>query len=139
MPTRPARCSPSAATRVYGLSIFCEILAGALTGGGSSHPDNPDARRLVNNMLSILIDPERMNGMDAMAADLARLEGWVKASPPASPGGEILFPGEPERRLKAERLAEGIPLDGKTLDQLRAAARSVGVGDAEIEKGLGGS
>jgi uncharacterized oxidoreductase len=123
----------------YGLSVFCEILAGALTGGGSSHPDNPDARRLVNNMLSILIDPERMNGIDAMATDLARLEGWVKASPPASPGGEILFPGEPERRLKAKRLAEGIPLDGNTLDQLRAAARSVGVGDAEIEKGLDGS
>ncbi len=123
----------------YGLSIFCEILAGALTGGGSSHPDNPDARRLVNNMLSILIDPERMNGIDAMATDLARLEDWVKASPPASPGGEILFPGEPERRLKAKRLAEGIPLDANTLDQLRAAAHSVGVPDAEIERGLGGS
>ena len=120
----------------YGLSIFCEVLAGALTGGGSSHPDNPDARRLVNNMLSILIDPERMAGMEAIAADLARLERWVKASPPAHPGGEILLPGEPERRLRAKRRAEGIPLDANTLKQLSDSARLVGVPEVEIEAGL---
>jgi hydroxycarboxylate dehydrogenase B len=120
----------------YGLSIFCEVLAGALTGGGSSHPDNPDAKRLVNNMLSILIDPERMAGVGALASDLARLEGWVKASPPAKPGGEILFPGEPERRLRAKRRSEGIPLDANTLKQLSEAARSVDVPDAEIRASL---
>jgi uncharacterized oxidoreductase len=120
----------------YGLSIFCEVLAGALTGGGSSHPDNPDADRVVNNMLSILIDPERMAGMAALASDLARLEGWVKASPPAEAGGEILFPGEPERRLRAMRLAEGLPLDANTLEQLRGAARSVGVPEPEIDAGI---
>ena len=120
----------------YGLSIFCEVLAGALTGGGCSHPANPDADRVVNNMLSILIDPERMAGMATVATDLARLEGWVKASPPAKQGGEILFPGEPERRLKARRLAEGLPLDANTLDQLRTAARSVGVPETEIEGGI---
>jgi uncharacterized oxidoreductase len=120
----------------YGLSIFCEVLAGALTGGGSSHPENPDARRLVNNMLSILIDPERMAGMDAMAGDLARLESWVKTSPPTEPGGEILLPGEPERRLRQKRRAGGIPLDANTLKQLADAARSVGVPDAEIRASL---
>ena len=116
----------------YGLAIFCEVLAGALTGGGSSHPENPDAGRLVNNMLSILIDPERLAGMDAIAADLERLEAWVKASPPAVPGGEILLPGEPERRTKARRLAEGIPLDANTRSQLAAAARLVGVPETEL-------
>jgi uncharacterized oxidoreductase len=120
----------------YGLSIFCEVLAGALTSGGSSHPENPDASRLVNNMLSILIDPERMAGMDVLASDLARLESWVKASPPAQPGGEVLLPGEPERRLRKKRRAEGIPLDANTLMQLSEAARSVGVPDAEIRASL---
>lgn len=120
----------------YGLSIMCEALAGALTGGGSSHPDNPDAKRLVNNMLSILIDPERMAGTAALAADLDRLEGWVKASPPATPGGEVLLPGEPERRTRAKRLAEGIPLDRNTIDQLAAAARSVGVPEDAIAAGV---
>ena len=109
----------------YGLSIFCEVLAGALTGGGSSHPDNPDADRVVNNMLSILIDPGRMAGMAALASDLARLEGWVKASPPAAPGGEILFPGEPERRLRARRLGR------------RPAARCQDAGPAAHRRPLG--
>lgn len=120
----------------YGLSIFCEVLAGALTGGGSSHPDNPDADRVVNNMLSILVDPERMAGSDVVAKDLDRLTGWVTASPPLKPGGEILMPGEPERRTRAKRLAEGIPLDANTIKQLSEAARRVGVPDAEIERGL---
>jgi uncharacterized oxidoreductase len=120
----------------YGLSIFCEVLAGALTGGGSSHPDNPDADRVVNGMLSILIDPARMAGSDSVAGDLDRLTAWVKASPPATPGGEILFPGEPERRTRAKRLAEGLPLDANTLEQLRGAARKVGVPEAEIEDGI---
>ncbi len=71
-----------------------------------------------------------------MAADLDRLTAWVKASPPATAGGEILMPGEPERRTRARRLAEGLPLDANTLDQLRGAARSVGVPEAEIESGI---
>ena len=41
----------------YGLSFFCEILAGALTGGGSTHPENATAARLVNNMTSVVFDP----------------------------------------------------------------------------------
>ena len=120
----------------YGLAVFCEVLAGALTGGGSSHPDNPDTDRLVNNMLSILIDPDRLAGREAIARDVDRLTGWLKASKPIAPDGEILMPGEPEKRSKARREAEGIPLDDNTLDQIRGAAKGVGVDDSVIEAGL---
>ena len=119
----------------YGLAVFCELFAGALTGGGSSHPDNPDTDRLVNNMFSILIDPDRLAGSDAIAKDIDRLTGWLKASKPISPGGEVLMPGEPEQRSKAKREAEGIPLDDNTLGQIRGAAKSVGVDDDVIEAG----
>ena len=34
---------PMGGHKGYGLSIFCEILAGALTGGGTTHPDNATA------------------------------------------------------------------------------------------------
>jgi hydroxycarboxylate dehydrogenase B len=112
------------------------VLAGALTGGGSGHPDNPSADRPINNLLSILIDPERMAGAEALAADLKRLLAYVTASPPATPGGQVLLPGEIERRTRAERLAHGIPLDPNTLDQLRGAARAVDLSDATIERGI---
>ncbi|MGH1483126.1 MAG: malate/lactate/ureidoglycolate dehydrogenase [Geminicoccales bacterium] len=120
----------------YGLAIFCEVLAGALTGGGSSHPDNPDTDRLVNNMLSILIDPDRLAGRDVIAQDLDRLTAWLRASKPLDPNGDILMPGEPERRMRAKREAEGIPLDDNTLDQIRGAARGVGVSEDVVEAGL---
>ena len=77
-----------------------------------------------------------MAGRQALAADIERLVAFVTASPPATPGGEVLLPGEIERRTRAERLAHGIPLDPNTLAQLRAAARSVGLGEPEIERAI---
>ena len=132
----PGALTTAAGHKGYGLALFVEVLAGALTGGGSGHPDNPSADRPINNLLSILIDPERMAGADALAADLERLLAYVTASPPATPGGKVLLPGEIERRTKAERLAHGIPLDPNTLDQLRSAARGVGLTEDEIARGI---
>jgi uncharacterized oxidoreductase len=132
----PGAITTAAGHKGYGLAMFVEILAGSLTGGSSSHPDHPTADRPVNNLLSILIDPERMAGAESMAADIDRLVGWVKASPPAVPGGEVLMPGEVERRARARHLAEGISLDPNTLSQIREAARAAGVPDDEIERGL---
>lgn len=118
---------PFGAHKGSGLSVFCEILAGTLTGGGSSHPDNPSAAALVNNMLSLIFDPAAFAGTAAFAADIGRLAEWVGASPPIEPGGRVMLPGEVERRLRIERAAQGIPLDDETLRQLAAAAQSVGL------------
>jgi hydroxycarboxylate dehydrogenase B len=132
----PGALTTAAGHKGYGLALFVEVLAGALTGGGAGHPDNPSADRPINNLLSILIDPERMAGSAALTADLERLTAYVTSSPPATPGGKVLLPGEIERRTRADRLAHGIPLDPNTLDQLRGAARSVGLAEAEIERAI---
>jgi uncharacterized oxidoreductase len=123
----PGAIFPFGGHKGSGLSIFCEILAGALAGGGSSHPENKSAAALVNNMLSLIFDPAAFAGASPFAVDLARLVDWVGASPPLEPGGSVMLPGEIERRCRAERLATGIPLDDETLRQLAAAAASVGV------------
>ena len=122
----PGAILPFGGHKGSGLSFFCEVLAGALTGGGGSHPDNPTARRLVNNMLSIALDPAAVPG-SAFADDVSRLIEWTKASRPAEPGGEVLLPGEIEERTRAERLRDGIPLDVETLRQLAATARRLSV------------
>ena len=62
-----------------------------------------------------------------MAKDLERLTAYATASPPATPDGRALLPGEIERGTQAKRLADGIPLDPNTLDQLRGAPRAVGL------------
>ncbi len=132
--TPPGAILPVGAHKGSGLSIFCEIFAGALTGGGSSHPRNPTANKLVNNLFSILLAPASFSTADAFSADIARLTEWVRASPPAQPGGEVLLPGEPERRNRAQRIANGVPLDPTTIGQLSEAAQAVGLPKPDFER-----
>jgi uncharacterized oxidoreductase len=114
----------------YGLGVVCEVLAGALTGGGCSNPAN--AGRLANGMLSILLDPSRFQDDAAFGAEVNRFIAWVKSSATATPDGEILMPGEIEERTKARRLRDGIDIDETTWAQLAETARSVGLGPEQV-------
>jgi uncharacterized oxidoreductase len=127
----PGAILPIGGHKGSGLSIFCEILAGSLTGGASSHPKNPTAARMVNNMLSIAFAPEALGQAAAFGADVTRLVGWVQTARPAQPGQRPLLPGEPERRMRAERISTGIPLDATTCAQLAEAADKLGVSAPE--------
>jgi uncharacterized oxidoreductase len=40
---------------------------------------------------------------------------------------EILLPGDPERRVMADRAAKGVPLDDGNWNQLKALADKLGV------------
>lgn len=112
-----------------GLSIVVDLLAGALSTGKSSDPDDTVLR---NNMLSIYIAPAVYDRDGAIAHEIARFVAWVKASPPAVPGQPVLMPGEVERSTRAHRAVEGIALDDKTWADLLAAAESVGIAAARV-------
>jgi uncharacterized oxidoreductase len=107
-----------------GLSIVTDLLAGAISTGKSSDPADEVLR---NNMLSIYIAPDVYDAQGSVAAEVTRFLAWVKASPPMHPGAPVLLPGEIERRTRAERTAQGIPVDQKTWSDLIAAAASVGI------------
>lgn len=110
-----------------GLSVFCEMLAGSLTGGGASNPGNPSAHRLVNNMLTMAFAPGVFNNAQGFAADVSSLVDWIRSARPSEPGGEVLLPGEIERRTRLERSRNGVPIDDATAAQLADAARVLGV------------
>ncbi len=113
----------------YGLAVVCEILAGALTGGGCSNPKNAD--RVVNGMFSIYLDPAVFEKDPAYTAEIERFIDWVKSSAKATPNSEILMPGEIEERNKAQRLRDGIELDPTTWGQIVETAKSVGLKSQE--------
>jgi uncharacterized oxidoreductase len=107
-----------------GLSIITDLLAGAVTTGRSSDPED---KVLRNNMLSIFIAPSVYDLDNRVAREATRFVDFVLASPPATPGQPVRAPGDVERATRKQRLAEGVPLDDKTLSDLAAAAKSVGL------------
>ena len=108
----------------YGLGLVVELLAGALTGGGCTQPGKD---RLEQGMLSIVIDPHRFQPADTFSSEVDQFIQWVKGSRTRTPEGEILTPGEPERRTREQRNQDGIPLDDKTWQQLAASFAEWGV------------
>lgn len=110
-----------------GLAILCELMAGALTGGWTIQPEHPQAGGIINNMLSIVIEPEAMGERHALYAEIQALIGWVKSTPPRAGFEEVLVPGEPEARRRAERARDGIDIDQRTFADIQAGALSLGI------------
>lgn len=113
------------------LWLMCDLLAGGLTGGGCSSPLE-GGPRFSSSMLSIVIAPQAYGDAGTIGAEIERYLGFVKSSRPRQPGGEVLLPGEPERRARAERLANGIPVDATTWEHIMAAAEEVGLDRAAL-------
>ncbi len=110
-----------------GLAFMCEILAGVLSGGGTSGPVPGGKRsRISNGMLSIYLDPTHFGAQDFVARTYAYAD-YVKASRPVAGGAGVLVPGETEARTRAERLANGVPLQPETWAAICATARELGV------------
>ena len=111
----------------YGLALICELLAGAVTGGGtlSSVPMSKD--RITNNMFSFFFDPRRLSGAERIADEIAGAIEYVKASPASDPAQPVLVPGEPEVASRAQRISTGIAIERATWEEIRSGAASVGV------------
>jgi uncharacterized oxidoreductase len=116
----------------YGLGLVAEILAGALTGGGCSVEGKT---LLEQGMLSIYVDPAKLQTPGSLFEEIRRYVDFVKSSRPTTPGGEVLVPGEIENRNRAAR-GNGLELDDTTWGQIVEAAKSVGVEDDLIESAV---
>ena len=77
-------------------------------------------------MFSIYVDPRRVDPEHVFDADVTRYIAYFKSAKPAKGVDEVLVPGEPERRTRAERLKNGVPLTEATWNSILAKAREVG-------------
>jgi len=123
---------PFGGAKGYGLGLCLAILAGALVRAalgpdliGTIQPTDPATK----GDLFLLLDPAAFGGAtDIHAAAGAYLAALRTSRPaPGSPG--VRIPGERALRLRAERLAHGIPMDPATWDEVLALAREAGVAD----------
>jgi LDH2 family malate/lactate/ureidoglycolate dehydrogenase len=113
----------------YGLGIFTQILASALSGGSFSptrnrtkKPGDPDNI----GHLFMAIDPEAFRPLDDFHDDVDDVVRTLKASRPIDPDEPVLIPGEPEWTEREQRLATGIPMSAALVEKIREIAASAG-------------
>jgi uncharacterized oxidoreductase len=118
----------------YGLAVVCELLGGALTGGGTWHTEDRTKKRVLNGMLSILIDPQRLGTASAFEREARAFIAWVKQSPPAPGADRVRIAGDPERETRAKREKDGIAVDANTWLEIHAAGAKVGVSAETLDR-----
>ncbi len=114
----------------YGLALICEILAGGLSGGGTFLPERSDGWSIINNMLTIIVDPSRLGDKGALYSEIDDFIRHVKASPPAPGVDEVMVPGDPERKSTDQRSRDGLPVDDQTWEEMVQAAVQSGMDEA---------
>ena len=106
-----------------GLSVMCELLAGALTGSGTA---GPEVVPFCNGMLSIYIDPDRIDVEGTFADDMAAYTDWYLGAEPLDPDEPVLLPGDREHERRTERMRNGLDLPGDLWTSICAAADFTG-------------
>jgi hydroxycarboxylate dehydrogenase B len=110
----------------YGMAVACELLGGALTGSGTWHRPATTARTVINGMLAILIDPDKLGTRNTFEEEALAFVDWVRQSPPAPGSDGVLLAGEPERAARKERERAGIEIDDSTWSELVESGKKVG-------------
>ncbi|HIF33919.1 MAG TPA: malate/lactate/ureidoglycolate dehydrogenase [Planctomycetes bacterium] len=121
---------PIAGYKGYGLAFMVELLAGALTGGGCS---SEGKTQLEQGMLSVYLDPEKLNSTDTFQNEVIRYIDFVKSSRPTDEANPVLVPGDIEVQKMHYRQEHGIEIDEMTWNQIVQTARENDVDAALID------
>jgi ureidoglycolate dehydrogenase (NAD+) len=109
----------------YGLAFAVDLLCGVMNGMtfgrhiNSMYEDLENPRKIGH--LLVAIDPLRFAGGAALEAQVDAVIADLRTQ------GDIIYPGEPEERQMAERLAKGIPIDAEALKDMQEWSAKLGV------------
>jgi len=76
--------------------------------------------------VSIYLDPQHF-GAASFAATARSFAEHIRGSRPATPGGEVLVPGDAESRTRTARLRDGVPLQPETWAAIQATGAGLGL------------
>ncbi len=111
----------------YALGFAAELLAGALSRFGTIQPEHPRRKSVQNRMLAIVLDPAAFGDRAAIDHEVAAMRAYALSATPSDPGAPVLYPGDPERMAREERLRDGVPLERPTVEAIEATGRELGV------------
>jgi hydroxycarboxylate dehydrogenase B len=115
-----------------GLAFICELLGGALTGTGATAPD----RRFANGMFAVYVDPKVVDTSNFFDDEISRYVDFIRATKPVAGVDAVLIPGDPERKMRADRTKNGVPLPDDTWAAIVSTAREVGVSEVSIQRAV---
>jgi LDH2 family malate/lactate/ureidoglycolate dehydrogenase len=113
---------PFAGHKGYALSVVVELLSVGLSSGDKVEPG-----RRASCITLIAVDPAAFRPQNEFIDYVESVAARLKAVPPAEGFSEVLVPGEPEARTRAERSRDGIPVAERTWEAIKESARGVGV------------
>ena len=113
-----------------GLAFICELLGGALTGTGATS----GGRQFANGMLAFYVDPKVIDTSNYFDDEISRYTDFIRQTKPIGGVESVLVPGDPERKTRAERTKNGVPLPDDTWAAIVNTAREVGVSEASIQR-----
>ncbi|MBV8615430.1 MAG: Ldh family oxidoreductase [Acetobacteraceae bacterium] len=116
----------SSSYKGYGLAVMVNILSSCLSGAtlitDPLHTKKPHGQDIGHFLMAI--DPGLFRDPAEFQADVARFLGDLRATEPLDPARPVMVAGDPQRRLAARRMAEGIPVGPGLLAQVRQIAQA---------------
>jgi hydroxycarboxylate dehydrogenase B len=67
--------------------------------------------------------------------EISRYVDFIRATRPVT-GDAVLIPGDPERKMRADRTRNGVPLPDETWAAIVNTAREVGVSEVSIQRAV---
>ncbi|HEX2184189.1 MAG TPA: Ldh family oxidoreductase, partial [Chloroflexota bacterium] len=103
---------PTGGHKGYGLSVVAAFLGAGLTA------ERPATEGRGGGVFIMAVNPRAFAEPDDYGATIDNLAEAVRAVPPAPGFSEVMLPGGPEAKSRAERLQQGIPIPTQTWDAL---------------------
>jgi LDH2 family malate/lactate/ureidoglycolate dehydrogenase len=113
-----------------GLAMMVEILCAVLSGGAMANEVGGirfRGKTVRVSQMYMAIDVARFMPLEEFTARMEKLVHIMKTTPAAPGYDEVLVAGDPEWRIEAERLKNGVPIAEGNWDALCKAAARVGV------------
>jgi uncharacterized oxidoreductase len=85
-------------------------------------------------MLAFYVDPKVIDTSNYFDEEISRYTDFIRETKPIAGVDTVLVPGDPERKMRAERTKNGVPLPDDTWAAIVNTAREVGVSEASIQR-----